>query len=137
MTTLSFAILLHVSMFASDGHKYADAYQDTKATGRPLVVLVGADWCPGCQTMKNAVIPQLQRKGSLNRVAFAYVNADSEHELAGKLMSGGSIPQLIMYHKTTSGTWRREQLTGAHSVDATQVFLGRGEESTPTKLTSR
>jgi thiol-disulfide isomerase/thioredoxin len=125
-----------MSMLTADGQKYADAYHKTASTGQPLVVLIGADWCPGCQTMKNAVIPQLQQKGSLNRVAFAYVNADTERDLAGKLMSGGSIPQLIMYRKTTKG-WQRQQLTGAHSVNDTQNFLSKGEDTSPTKLTSR
>ncbi len=137
MTTLSLAILMHMSMLNTDTHRYADAYHKTASTGQPLVVLVGTDWCPGCQTMKNAVIPQLQRSGSLNRVAFAMVNADSDRDLAGKLMSGGSIPQLIMFRKTASGAWHREQLIGAHSVGDTQSFLSRGDEPTPTKLTSR
>jgi thiol-disulfide isomerase/thioredoxin len=136
VATLSLSILLHVSVLAAGGHKYADAYQQTTATGRPLVVLVGADWCPGCQTMKNSVIPQLQRQGSLNRVAFAYVNTDAERDLARKLMNGGSIPQLIMYRKTAKG-WQRQQLTGAQSVGDTQVFLSQGEDKSPTKLTSR
>ncbi len=52
-------------------------------------------------------------------------------------MSGGSIPQLIMYRKTAGGAWKCEQLIGAHSVSDTQSFLSRGEDSTPTKLTSR
>ena len=94
MTTLSLALLLQMSLVSSDGTRYADAYQKTASTGQPLVVLVGTDWCPGCVTMKNAVIPQLQRAGGLNRVSFALVNADSERELAGKLMRGGSIPPI-------------------------------------------
>ncbi len=81
MTTLSLAILLQMSLLSTDGHRYADAYHKTAATGQPLVILVGTDWCPGCQTMKNAVIPQLQRTGSLNRVAFAVVNADSRRAI--------------------------------------------------------
>jgi thiol-disulfide isomerase/thioredoxin len=136
VATLSLSILLHVSVLAAGGHNYADAYHQTASTGRPLVILVGADWCPGCQRMKNTVIPQLQRQGSLNRVAFAYVNSDGERDLARKLMSGGSIPQLIMFRKTAKG-WQREQLTGAQSVGDTQVFLSRGENTSPTKLTSR
>ena len=134
MTTLSLGILLQVSLLATDGHNYADAYQNTEATGKPLVVLVGANWCPGCQTMKNSVIPQLERQGSLNKVSFAYVNADSG--LASKLMQGSSIPQLIMFRKTSSG-WTREQLVGAHSVSDTNSFLARGTEEAPTRLTSR
>ena len=137
MITLSLTILLQMSLVAADGHKYADAYHKTQSTGRPLVVLVGADWCPGCQTMKNAVIPQLRQQGTLNRVAFAYVNTEADRELATKLMKGGSIPQLIMFHKTADGGWHREQLTGAHSVGDTEVFLSKAETASPTRLTSR
>lgn len=136
MTTLSLSLLLQLSLLATDGQNYADAYHKTEATGKPLVVLVGADWCPACQQMKNSVIPHLRRQGDLNQVAFAYVNTDADRELAGKLMKGGSIPQLIMYRKTATG-WQRQQLVGAQSVGQTQVFLSQGEGPGSNKLTSR
>jgi thiol-disulfide isomerase/thioredoxin len=134
VTTLTFGILLQVSLLATDGHNYADAYRNTQSTGKPLVVLVGADWCPGCQTMKNSVIPQLEKQGGLSNVAFAYVNADSK--LAHKLMQGGSIPQLIMFRQSSTG-WTREQLVGAHSVSDTKSFIARSTEGPPTRLSSR
>ena len=69
---------------------YETAYQQaTTDNSRPLVVLVGADWCPACRQMKQAVLPQVERDGGLNRVAFATVNTDRDSTLARELMSGG------------------------------------------------
>lgn len=106
------------------GTSYNEAYREAHKTGKPLVILVGADWCPGCQTMKKSVIPALKQSGDLANVSFATVNTDRDHELAGKLMKGGSIPQLIVYKKTGE-TWQREQLTGAQSVTETRGLLRR------------
>lgn len=103
---------------------YGEAYREAERTGKPLVILVGADWCPGCNTMKHTVIPALQESGDLAQVSFATVNTDSERELASKLMQGGSIPQLIVYQKTENG-WEREQVTGAQSVSDTRGLLRR------------
>ena len=74
--------------------------------------------------MKNSVIPQLQQAGDLTDVSFAMVNPDQDRELAGKLMRGGSIPQLIVYQKTDDG-WKREQITGAASVNETRGLIRR------------
>jgi len=104
--------------------KYGDAYREAERTGKPLVILVGADWCPGCNTMKHSVIPTLKQEGVMSNVSFATVNTDNERELASKLMQGGSIPQLIVYQKTEHG-WEREQVTGAQSVSETRGLLRR------------
>jgi thioredoxin-like negative regulator of GroEL len=117
------ALLLQTSMVAADLN-YAAAHKRTVETGEPLVVLVGADWCPACQSMKQSVIPQAKRAGLLNRVAFAVVNTDREPALARQLMRGSSIPQLIMYQKSENG-WRRRQLTGSQSLDSLESFLAQ------------
>ncbi len=72
--------------------------------------------------MKNQVIPEMKQKGSLSNIQFSQVNTDEEAELAEKLMSGRSIPQLIMYTKTDSG-WRRHQLTGPKSASEVESFI--------------
>jgi thioredoxin-like negative regulator of GroEL len=109
---------------------YEEAYHQSLDTGRPLVVLVGTDWCPACQQMKNNVIPQMVQDGSMRKVAFATVNADQERGLADQLMSGGSIPQVIMFHKTNSG-WKRTQLTGAQAPSTLNAMFEKGaKEST-------
>jgi thioredoxin-like negative regulator of GroEL len=136
VTALTLSLLLQISAFSPEPAHYATAYETTVSTGQPLVVLVGAEWCPACQQMKNSVIPQVKRQGGLDKVAFAYVNTDADRSLAGKLMQGGSIPQLILYRKTATG-WTRQQLTGAHGAEETQHFIAQGGLETSPKLTSR
>jgi len=136
MMQLTLSILLQSAVMTAGARDYATAYHQAVETGRPLVVLLGADWCPGCQQMKSAAIPEVERKGGLNKVAFAQVNTDQQRELAGRLMQGNSIPQLIMYYKTEAG-WHRRQLTGARSVGDIQAFLDKAPDNSPvTELSS-
>jgi thiol-disulfide isomerase/thioredoxin len=127
------SIVLQASIAATGAtNTYPAAYQRTTETGRPLVVLVGADWCPACVQMKNNVIPQLEKQGGLEKVSFCTINTDQDQELAKKLMRGGSIPQLIMFRRTRRG-WVRKQLNGAQSVTETQSFVSvPAETSTET-----
>ena len=129
MTNLTLSIVLQAASLMTGGHQsshqYNQAYQQTAETGRPLLVLVGADWCPGCRQMKDSVLPQLEQQGTFNKVTLAYVNTDQQQELAGRLMHGGSIPQLILFKKTGKG-WMRQQLTGAHSLGDTKNFISQG-----------
>ncbi len=136
MIHLTLNILLQAAAISAGGQDYATAYKETTETGRPLVVLVGADWCPGCRQMKNSAIPELEKKGGLSKVSFAYVNTDEQSALAGKLMQGSSIPQLILYHKTDKG-WKRQQLTGAHAPSDIQAFLQRAADDATPQISSR
>jgi thioredoxin-like negative regulator of GroEL len=120
-------IVLQISAVTVGAHEYKNAYEQAEKTGQPLVVLVGADWCPACQTMKQSVIPQLAKQGALSKVSFAMVNTDRDHALAGKLMQGGSIPQLVMFRKS-GGVWQRQQLTGAQSAGDTASFINQGSK---------
>jgi thioredoxin-like negative regulator of GroEL len=115
VTSFTLAALLQVSLLTTGDHSYAQAH-------KLLVVLIGADWCPACQTMKNSVIPQAQAQGVLSNVAFAEVNTDQEPKLSKQLMRGGMIPQLIVYHKTSDG-WQRKELVGAQSIGAIQGLI--------------
>ena len=133
---LTLNLLLQAAAITAAGQDYATAYQQTTESGRPLVVLIGADWCPGCRQMKYSAIPEVEKAGGLKKVAFAYVNADQQSDLAGKLMQGSSIPQLVVFHKTEAG-WKRQQLTGAHSASAIQSFLDRAREAPVAELSSR
>lgn len=133
MTGISFAMVLQASMLLGGGD-YSDAYQETQETGRPLVVLVGADWCPACRTMKTSVIPEAQRRGVLGKVSFAVVNTDRQSSIARKLMRGGSIPQLIVFHKTDDG-WKRRQMTGVQSVSDIESAVNSALKDVELKLT--
>jgi thiol-disulfide isomerase/thioredoxin len=137
VSTFALAALLNFSLLTGAPATYADAYQQaTTGEGRPLVVLVGADWCPACQMMKQSIMPQLQQRGSLDKVAFATVNTDRDSAIASQLMEGGTIPQLIMYVKTDQG-WTRRQLTGGQSVEGVEGFLASGVKAPTGHLTSR
>jgi thioredoxin-like negative regulator of GroEL len=120
--------MLHVSLLSTGMNSYAEAHKVHSETGQPMVILVGAEWCPACVQMKNSAIPQVARRGLLKKVAFATVNTDQQGSLARKLMKGGSIPQLIMYRKTRSG-WSRRLLVGKQSPEQIEAFINQGLEA--------
>ena len=124
MTSLTFATLLQAALTATDADNYADAHRQAE-NGKPMVVLVGAPWCAPCQQMKKTVIPQIRNRGLLQKVAFAFVNADRDRQLARKLTGGGAIPQLVMFRKTSNG-WKRRKLVGGQSVDTVEEFINQG-----------
>jgi thioredoxin-like negative regulator of GroEL len=123
--SFSLAVLLQVAAIPGAQPSYAAAHKLTAESGKPLVVLVGADWCPACRTMKQSVLPRLAREGGLSDVAFVTVDVDHESSLARKLMRGSSMPQLIMYTTTQKG-WQRHELRGAQSPEAIARFLDQG-----------
>ena len=128
MTALTLTALLQISALATGAETYADAHRITAETGQPMVVIVGADWCPACQVMEQTVLPQVRQRGGLRRVAFAIVNVDRERELATQLTSGGPIPQLIVFHQTNSG-WRRRVLIGGQTVETVENFIGEAVQA--------
>ncbi len=127
MMSTGLAVLLQISLLAAGADSYAEAHRKASETGQPIVVIVGADWCPACQVMKDRVLPEVRRHGLLSSVAFATVNLDREQELGRELVGGGRIPQLLMYRQTAAG-WRLRRLVGGHSVETVEAFISRGIE---------
>jgi thiol-disulfide isomerase/thioredoxin len=135
VNSFAFAALVQVSLLAGGvsetaatsnptGNTYTAAYKEALQTGKPIVVLVGADWCPACQSMKTSVIPSLAAQGGLKDVSFAVVNTDRQGELAKQMLTGNSIPQLVMYEQTESG-WKIKRLVGGQSVSSVEQFIGK------------
>jgi thioredoxin-like negative regulator of GroEL len=132
MTTMLCVTLVQVAVLAAsadaapiEASSYAEAHRKTTETGKPMVVMVGTDWCGPCQNMKKTVLPHVLGGGLLRKVAFAVVNADRDSELAAKLTGGGPIPQLLMYRKTANG-WTRRQLVGGQSEETVKDFITEG-----------
>lgn len=125
MMSVAFSAVLQVSLLTTGANTYAEAHRQHVDTGRPIVLLVGAEWCPACVQMKNNIMPRVARRGSLGKVAYAQVNTDREGRVAKAVMNGGTIPQLIMYRKTSTG-WKRHMLVGAHSPEKIEAFIQRG-----------
>lgn len=128
------AAFVQVSLLGAGPLTYEQAYKVNEETGKPLVVLIGAEWCPACKVMKNATMPQVAKDGVLSDVAFTVVDADKDPRVAKEMMNGGSIPQLVMFHKTSDG-WKHERLVGAQSPSAVVNFLRRGIRSAAGRLT--
>lgn len=123
MTNLVLATVMQAALLGAGEANYAEAYKQAEA-GKPLVVLIGTEWCPGCVTMKNRVIPQIRKNGTLDKVAFTQLNTDHERELANQMMKGNSIPQLVIYHKSGDG-WSRQVLVGAKSAAEVEKAINR------------
>ncbi len=125
MTGLSVAVILQAALLAAESEDYSEAHKLVAETGKPMVIMVGADWCPACEVMKQNVIPQVKQHGVLRKVAYAVVNLDRERELGRQLTGGGPIPQIIMYRKTSDG-WLRKKLVGSHSPETVEAFINEG-----------
>lgn len=128
MTSVTLSIAMQLALLGaapSDVMSYAKAHETTTKTGQPMVILVGAKWCPACVQMKESVVPQLEQRGSLKSVSFAEVDLDQEHELGRLLTKGGPIPQLLMYRKTKLG-WRLRRIIGGQSVEKVDRFIAEG-----------
>jgi thioredoxin-like negative regulator of GroEL len=118
-------VILQQAILAANPVSYQAGLKDAQAQQRPLLVLVGATWCPGCQTMKQTVLPSLERAGGMRDVTFATVDADSDRDVASQLMRGSAIPQLIVFAKTPDGKWHRDQITGQTSADQVKSLIAR------------
>jgi thioredoxin-like negative regulator of GroEL len=122
MSTLALTVMVHASLLGASTDDYSQAYRRSVETGRPLVVLIGAQWCPGCVEMKNNILPKVAKTGGLDGVEFAYVDADRQPKIAAKLSRAQVIPQLIRLDKTKDG-WKDQVLVGAQSPDKVREFL--------------
>jgi len=125
MASIFLAVLMGVSVAGDDHLDFNQAYQRSLASGRPLVVLLGARWCPACQTMKHSILPRVAEVGGLNKVVFTYVDFDQHRELASRLSRATSIPQLIRFDRTPAG-WNSKHLVGAKSPREVYDFINAG-----------
>ena len=65
MTGLTATVAMHLALLTTSADVYQEAYNKAEKDGKPLLVLVGAEWCPGCRIMKDDVIPKLETDGGL------------------------------------------------------------------------
>jgi thioredoxin-like negative regulator of GroEL len=125
VTILPWASVLNV-IFATVGFQTCqEAYLEAKRSGKPLVVLVCADWCSPCVRMKRYVLPKVDPL-LRQRVALAVVDYDRNSRLAERVVGDRrGIPQLIMYTPREIG-WSRRLLYGYHDIDQVEKFLREG-----------
>jgi len=125
MIHLTLVTLAQFCLAGAGEQDYGQAYRQSQTTGRPMVVLIGATWCPACQRMRNSILPEVAETGGLEKVVFVYVDFDRQRQLASRLTRGGAIPQLFRFDPTPAG-WKGKRLTGAKSPREVHEFINAG-----------
>lgn len=102
VSVLMFVLVSSISVVAGEAAKsYKEAYNKAVAEKRPLVVLVGATWCPSCIKMHDESWHEIVKEEGAVYVAIDY---DADNEVATKILSGNSIPQIVVY-KPNKDNW--------------------------------
>lgn len=116
-------LLLSVTHAASSEKlSYEDAYAKAQKEEKVLLVVVGADWCSACKTLKSATIEPMQKSGKLETVILAQVDKDLQPELAKQMMSGSTLPQLVAFKHSESG-WKRFSLSGIQTEGRVEELI--------------
>lgn len=117
ITTMILTAMLASSAPAIPRDDYAAAYRSAQASGRPLLVLVGAEWCEPCREVRKFE-PTLRKLGH-----YARVDVERERPLATRLIGARPLPCLIVYRwQQATREWRVERrLVGANLIVASIV----------------
>lgn len=117
---------------SQDPLDYDVAITQAQKEKKPLLVLVGANWCASCQVMKRETIEPMKESGELKDVVVAVVDKDLRPELAEQLMRGATLPQIVVFSQEGDG-WKRFSLTGMQSQSRIRELLNRARDSTVLK----
>lgn len=91
-------------------------------TGKPVLLLMGAEWCPYCQVVVRDVLPQLEKAGLMKQVVFVYLDFDLNRQLALQLKRGPVIPEMIMFNKN-GDQWKQTHLFGGYKLAEIETFI--------------
>lgn len=127
MTSLIAVSIVQATLMAAPADEFSAAYARSVANDRPLVVVLGAKWCPACVVMKNSVIPEVAKKGGLKDVEYVYVDVDSQPQLTKKIARGSAIPQLLRFEKQ-GDKWDSKYLIGGQTAEKVTEFIA-GEKA--------
>lgn len=103
--------MLCLLMLSFGVNDYSENYQDSIINDKPLVVVVGAEWCNSCNVLKKNIMPKILEKFSRRHFNYAEIDADENQPLARKILIGDSIPQTVIYYKY-NGEWKSKRWIG-------------------------
>ncbi len=133
MVSLLMAIMLSGVTSEQIKTDYATAYRESVAQDKPLLVVVGAPWCPACNALKQTTIQPMALTGELDDVSVVLLNRDNDPALVNQLTKGEKmLPQITMYTKGDTEKWERKRLMGyqpkqpVRNLIRKAVSLGRG-----------
>ncbi len=134
---LHFATLALMFVLTGDGTgdgneplTYEAAYRKAQEEKKPLVVLIGAEWCPACKNMKADTMEPMKVAGELKEVVYTQLDKDANPELADQVMQGKTLPQLVVFAESDSG-WKRFSLTGMQSGRRVKELIRKASDVLP------
>jgi thiol:disulfide interchange protein len=130
-TLALFAVLFgHGGDEAEAPLSYEAAYRKAQEEKKPLVVLVGAEWCPACKTMKIDTIDTMKKAGELQEVVYTQLDKDAHPELADQVMQGKTLPQIVVFSESENG-WKRFSLTGLQTPRRVKELIRKASDALP------
>ena len=111
---------------------YEEAYRKAQQERKPLVIRVGAQWCAACQTMKRDTMEPMQESGALREVVYTQLDKDDQPELAGQVMQGKMLPQIVVFCESDAG-WKRFSLTGIQTERRVKELIRKASEVLPAR----
>lgn len=83
------------SMFAS-GYSIEQASEQSHTTGKPMLVLVTADWCPPCQTLKRGALSDAKVTEWVSENMIPVYLADGVHDDQIGMLPVRSFPTTLV-----------------------------------------
>ena len=94
---------------ADDSHDAA--VRRSEASGRPLILLFHADWCPPCKLIEKTMLPAIRTRGELG-----IIDVDRQPDLVAYYGPIETVPHMMLYERVRDG-WRFR----ARFMDAAQI----------------
>jgi len=130
VAALTLLAVLNAPTHSDEQIPYDAAYRKAQEEKKPLVILVGADWCAACKSMKAETIHTMKGAGDFKEVVFTHVDKDSQPEIAQQVMQGNTLPQIVVFCESDQG-WKRFSLTGMQSERRIKELIRKASEVLP------
>lgn len=116
------ALLVSLVLATAGDETYAAQVKSSNETGRPLVVLLSADYCPHCRVMEGR-INQAKAAKELDGINLAYLNTERDSKARALQAGNDRIPQLIVVRLAADGGWETRRVIGSQSREVLSELL--------------